>query len=182
MRPSSQPAFDHFPSTEWTWLATRVMEAPNDASIAAELRARIMARYAEPLRIYAKGSSLGWLDDAEALVNGFFASRLARDAYLVKWFESAMPLRRFLANGMLLYLREERRSRVRREARDGASLARAPSCMRSRAERHPSFELKRRGGEGRALRWWSRWRQPPRPWYISHTAGDSSPTMRAPMA
>jgi hypothetical protein len=111
--------YDHFPSTEWTWLATRVMEAPRDASVAAELRARVMARYAEPLRIYAKGSSLGWLDDAEALVNGFFASRLARDEYLVKWFESAMPLRRFLANGMLLYLREERRARMRR---DGASL------------------------------------------------------------
>ena len=122
MRPPSQPAFDHFPSTEWTWLATRVMEAPNDASIAAELRARVMGRYADPLRIYAKGSSLGWLDDAEALVNGFFVSRLARDGYLIKWFESAMPLRRFLANGMLLYLREERRSRVRRDARDGASL------------------------------------------------------------
>ena len=114
--------FDHFPSTEWTWLATRVLEAPRDAVVAAELRARVMERYAEPLRIYAKGSSLGWLDDAEALVNGFFASRLARDGYLVKWFESAMPLRRFLANGMLLYLREERRSRMRRERRDGASL------------------------------------------------------------
>jgi len=114
--------YDHFPSTEWTWLATRVMEAPRNASVAAELRARVMERYAEPLRIYAKGSSLGWLDDAEALVNGFFASRLARDEYLVKWFESAMPLRRFLANGMLLYLREERRARMRRERRDGASL------------------------------------------------------------
>jgi DNA-directed RNA polymerase specialized sigma24 family protein len=33
-----------------------------------------------------------------------------------------MPLRRFLANGMLLYLREERRARARREARDGASV------------------------------------------------------------
>jgi len=117
-----EPAFDHFPSTEWTWLATRVTEAPRDAAIAAELRARVMERYAEPLRIYARGSSLGWLDEAEALVNGFFASRLARDEYLVKWFESAMPLRRFLANGMLLYLREERRRRMRRERRDGASL------------------------------------------------------------
>jgi hypothetical protein len=115
-------AYDHFPSTEWTWLATRVMDAPRDGGVAAELRARVMERYAEPLRIYAKGSSLGWLDEAEALVNGFFASRLARGEYLVKWFESAMPLRRFLANGMLLYLREERRGRMRRERRDGASL------------------------------------------------------------
>ena len=122
MRSSPQPAYDHFPSTEWTWLATRVLEAPGDSRVAAELRARIMERYAEPLRIYAKGSSLGWLDDAEALVNGFFVSRLARDSYLAKWFESAMPLRRFLANGMLLYLREERRARLRRERRDGASL------------------------------------------------------------
>ena len=116
------PAYDHFPSTEWTWLATRVLEAPNDSRVAAELRSRVMERYAEPLRIYARGSSLGWLDDAEALVNGFFASRLARDAYLSKWFESAMPLRRFLANGMLLYLREERRARLRRDRRDGPSL------------------------------------------------------------
>ncbi|MFM7051462.1 MAG: hypothetical protein ACKOYN_04920 [Planctomycetota bacterium] len=122
MRGPARSDFDHFPSTEWTWLATRVMDAPHDARIAAELRSRVMARYAEPLRIYAKCSSLGWLDDAEALVNGFFASRLARDQYLLKWFESAMPLRRFLANGMLLYLREERRARLRRERRDGASL------------------------------------------------------------
>lgn len=122
MRDASRTNYDHFPSTEWTWLATRVHEAPRDTAIAAELRTRVMARYAEPLRIYAKGSSLGWLDDAEALVNGFFASRLARDGYLLKWFESAMPLRRFLANDMLLYLREERRARMRRERRDGASL------------------------------------------------------------
>jgi DNA-directed RNA polymerase specialized sigma24 family protein len=122
MRGPARSNYDHFPSTEWTWLATRVMDAPRDPAIAAELRARVMARYAEPLRIYAKGSSLGWLDDAEALVNGFFASRLARDEYLLKWFESAMPLRRFLANGMLLYLREERRARLRRERRDGASI------------------------------------------------------------
>jgi hypothetical protein len=122
VQPRPNATFDHFPSTEWTWLATRIGEAAHDASAAAELRARVMERYAEPLRIYAKGTSLGWLDDPEALVNGFFASRLARDEYLVKWFESAMPLRRFLANGMLLYLREERRARARREARDGASV------------------------------------------------------------
>jgi hypothetical protein len=122
MKPRPTANFDHFPSTEWTWLATRIGEAAHDASAAAELRARVMERYAEPLRIYAKGSSLGWLDDPEALVNGFFASRLARDEYLVKWFESAMPLRRFLANGMLLYLREERRARLRRAARDGVSV------------------------------------------------------------
>ena len=122
MSPSPNLAYDHFPSTEWTWLATRIGEAAHDGRAAAELRTRVMERYAEPLRIYAKGSSLGWLDDSEALVNGFFASRLARDEYLMKWFESAMPLRRVLANGMLLYLREERRARVRREARDGASV------------------------------------------------------------
>jgi hypothetical protein len=122
MSPSPNLAYDHFPSTEWTWLATRIGEAAHDGRAAAELRTRVMERYAEPLRIYAKGSSLGWLDDSEALVNGFFASRLARDEYLMKWFESAMPLRRFLANGMLLYLREERRARARREARDGASV------------------------------------------------------------
>ena len=122
MRDTNRTSFDHFPSTEWTWLATRVADAPRDAAIAAELRTRVMERYAEPLRIYARGSSLGWLDDAEALVNGFFASRLARDDYLLKWFESAMPLRRFLANGMLLYLREERRARMRRERRTGQSL------------------------------------------------------------
>ena len=122
MRDTNRTSFDHFPSTEWTWLATRVSDAPRDAAIAAELRTRVMERYAEPLRIYARGSSLGWLDDAEALVNGFFASRLARDDYLLKWFESAMPLRRFLANGMLLYLREERRARMRRERRTGQSL------------------------------------------------------------
>ena len=117
-----EPAYDHFPSTEWTWLATRVVDAPHDTTVAVELRGRVMERYAEPLRVYVKGSSLGWLDEADALVNGFFASRLSRDEYLMRWFESAMPLRRFLANGMLLYLREERRRRMRRERRTGASL------------------------------------------------------------
>lgn len=56
--PAREPAYDHFPSTEWTWLATRVTDAPRDGTVAAELRARVMERYAEPLRIYAKGSSL----------------------------------------------------------------------------------------------------------------------------
>ena len=36
--------YDHFPSTEWTWLATRVMEAPRNASVAAELRARVTSK------------------------------------------------------------------------------------------------------------------------------------------
>ena len=48
---SDGPPYDHFPSTEWTWLATRIGEAAHDASAAAELRARVMERYAEPLRI-----------------------------------------------------------------------------------------------------------------------------------
>jgi len=68
-----------------------------------------MQRYFEPLRVYVKGSSFRTMGESADLVNGFFASRLGRDDYLAKWVDSSLPLRRWLANGLVLYLRERSR-------------------------------------------------------------------------
>ena len=109
MRPRSTIQFDHFPTTERTWIVERIEanikgginEAPVCHDGASALRRHVMERYAASLRVYAQGSSFRWLDDADSLVNGFFVSRLARPEYLAQWIASAMPLRRFLANGLL---------------------------------------------------------------------------------
>ena len=111
-RPSS--ATDHFPSTHATWIVDRVtVSADADAHPALaraardELNAHVMRRYFEPLRAYVKGSGWRGLGESADLVNGFFASRLAKGDYLLKWRDSGMPLRRWLMNGMLLHLHEE---------------------------------------------------------------------------
>ncbi len=134
MRPRSTIQFDHFPTTERTWIVERVEErieakvegrideAPVCHDGASALRRHVMERYAASLRVYAQGSSFRWLDDADSLVNGFFVSRLSRPEYLAQWIASAMPLRRFLANGLLLFMREQHRARTRRVKRVGASI------------------------------------------------------------
>ncbi|MEY3020818.1 MAG: hypothetical protein RIS86_14, partial [Planctomycetota bacterium] len=60
-------AASEFPTTESTWIDDRLAEG--DAG-RAELHARVMSRYATPLRAYVLGSSLRSLDDPDALVNG----------------------------------------------------------------------------------------------------------------
>lgn len=105
-----------FPTTRATWIASQL--ALGDTGRAA-IADHVMRRYAEPLRAYVMGSSLRTLDDADALVNGFFVTRLAREGYIAKWQESALPLRRWLVNGLLLHARERQRE-MRKAARDGA--------------------------------------------------------------
>lgn len=95
-----------FPTTHATWIAARLSEG---AEGRAEVHGHVMRRYATPLRDYVAGSSLRALDDADALVNGFFVSRLSREDYLAKWQESGLPLRRWLVNGLLLHARERMR-------------------------------------------------------------------------
>ncbi|MEY3022467.1 MAG: hypothetical protein RIS86_1665, partial [Planctomycetota bacterium] len=92
----------------------------------AELHARVMSRYATPLRAYVLGSSLRSLDDPDALVNGFFVTRLGREGYLASWRTSGLALRRWLVNGLLLHARERQRE-LRKAARDGATGAAPPT-------------------------------------------------------
>ena len=95
-----------FPTTHATWIAAQI--ARGDAG-RAEVHDHVMRRYAGPLRAYVLGSALRTLDDADALVNGFFVTRLSRGDYLAKWQESRLPLRRWLVNGLLLHDRERMR-------------------------------------------------------------------------
>ena len=106
---------DAFPSTHHTWILETLRAALESAEpgvrerALTELRQHVMERYFEPLRVYVKGSSFRTMGESADLVNGFFASRLSRDDYLTKWTESSLPLRRWLANGLVLYLRERLR-------------------------------------------------------------------------
>lgn len=80
----------------------------------AETHGQVLRRYAAPLRDYVGASSLRALDDAEALVDDFLASRLAQEHDLEKWRDSGLSLRRWLVSGLLLHARE--RLRGKREA------------------------------------------------------------------
>ena len=112
-----------FPTKQATWIHTRLVEG---ASGREEINTHVMSRYATPLRAYVLGSSICRIDDAYALVNGFFASRLSREDFLTAWRDSGLPLRRWLVNGLLLHARERERE-LRRAARDGAGAG--PACV-----------------------------------------------------
>jgi hypothetical protein len=99
---------DLFPTTHSTWLVDRLSHAPGEA------RAHVMSRYFEPLCAYARASSLRALGEPAELVNSFLAARLDDHAYLVRWSQSGMPLRRWLANGLLTHARNDALARARR--------------------------------------------------------------------
>jgi hypothetical protein len=138
--PGSEGTTGHFPSTHATWLAERVTlsldpgASPARARAARdELNAHVMSRYFEPLCAYVRGTGFRGVDEAADLVNGFFASRLARPDYLMQWRESGMELRRWLMNGLLLHLHErsraERRQVRRAEPRDPGLLERVAGSV-----------------------------------------------------
>ncbi len=105
---------DLFPATHGTWLAERIERAPSEA------RAHVMSRYFEPLCAYVRASSLRALGEPADLVNAFLAARLDDSAYLARWSQSAMPLRRWLANGLLTHARNDALARARRSRHGGS--------------------------------------------------------------
>lgn len=115
MPDARSPHHDAFPTTQRTWIVDTlrlVLESREPGArerALTELRQHIMQRYFEPLCIYVKGSSFRTMGESADLVNGFFASRLSRDDYIAKWTESNLPLRRWLANGLVMHLRERLR-------------------------------------------------------------------------
>lgn len=116
---------DAFPSTWDSWLGRRLSEGNRGLAAARE---HIMRVYAEPLTIYLRGSSFRRLDEDDDLVQGFFASRLARDGYLHDWAESGRPLRRWLLTGFRHYLHERIREQRRFSAPpDGVAAAPEPA-------------------------------------------------------
>ncbi len=104
-----------FPTTQSTWLFDRVARAPDEA------RAHVLARYFEPLCAYARASSLRALGEPAEIVNDFLTARLADSDYLARWSVSGIPLRRWLANGLLTHARNRALAEARR-ARHGGSV------------------------------------------------------------
>ena len=127
-----------FPTTHATWLTVQLdaleAAASNIDSVASgpgaaaskpqadralrEVREHVMRRYYEPLCAYLGATSYRDVDAPAALVAGFFVERFADAANLRAWRASGMPLRRWLANGLLLWVRTELRHRRRRVARE----------------------------------------------------------------
>lgn len=117
-----------FPTTHATWLETILIDdrAMSDtqnsdtasaAKRAQQARFHVMERYAAPLEVFVKGSSLARLGEPSELVNGFFAARLSDANYLRAWPASGMRFRRWLMNGMLFYGQGLARDRARAAAR-----------------------------------------------------------------
>lgn len=94
---------DEFPSTHRTFIV-RTLQG-GDLELA---RNHVMSRAYLPLCIYARASSLRSVAEPEDLVGNFFATRFGRDDYLPRWVEQprALPLRRWLVNGLILTARE----------------------------------------------------------------------------
>lgn len=109
--------FDHFPTTQQTWILDRLAEGEHGAPA---LHSFLMERYREPLVVYARGSSLRSLGEADDLVHGFFASFFSRPGALRRWAESGTRLRRWMMNGLILHARGLRRDAAR--SRETASI------------------------------------------------------------
>ena len=107
----TQPRVDFFPTTHLTGLLTELRAAP-EGEAHARLAALVMTRYAHPLELYARGSTLRFIAEPLDLVHGFFASALADPAYFARYHASGMRLRRWLMNGLLLHARSVARDRA----------------------------------------------------------------------
>jgi DNA-directed RNA polymerase specialized sigma24 family protein len=113
-----------FPTTHATWLLERIGDAglsQQEAQAALrEAREHVMRRYYEPLAAYLSATSYRDVDAPAALVAGFFVDRLGDDGYLAAWRSSGLPLRRWLVNGLLFWVRTEVRRRRRTIERESS--------------------------------------------------------------
>lgn len=105
-----------FPTTHGTWLMEKIEHAPDEA------RAHVLARYFDPLCAYARASSLRALGEPAEVVNEFLSARFADTEYLARWSQSGLPLRRWLANGLLTHARNRALAEARR-SRHGGTVA-----------------------------------------------------------
>lgn len=123
---------EFFPKTKSDWLRSQLLrgERGRDA-----VRGHVMEVYYVPLQKYFKATSFRTLGESHEFVAGFFASRLSKEDYLLRWEESELPLRRWLVNGFLFYLRESVRARTR------AAHPSPPDAGQELAQRAESFEI-----------------------------------------
>ena len=116
------PPSGNFPETQAVWINNQL-----DAGSAgeSEVRRRLMAIYQRPLEVYCRATGLGRANNLEPddLVNGFFASRLADQAYLRSWSLSGLRLRQWLRNGMNFYVRELIRKQSRKDRLEPSGFA-----------------------------------------------------------
>jgi DNA-directed RNA polymerase specialized sigma24 family protein len=125
---------DVFPATMVSWIDERLGTGPNGR---LEVNRHIMGVYNWPLRVYFMGTRDRWLGEPEDVVQGFFASRLAKEDFLSQWRASGMKLRHWLINAFCFYLKEMHRAR-RRDARhvaqaDEPAVEHKPSATFDRA-------------------------------------------------
>jgi len=133
------PSDELFPTTRATWLLERIGDtglAEFEAATALrEAREYVMRRYYEPLSAYLSATSYRDVDAPAALVAGFFVDRLGDDAYLVAWKSSGLPLRKWLVNGLLFWVRTEVRRRRRAIERESSWTMPADDARVDAAER-----------------------------------------------
>ena len=124
-----------FPQTARTWIEDHLVRG--DAG-QAEVNHHLMSVYAEPLRAYLACTPYRSLDEADDLVEGFFADRLGRPKFLADWRRSEKRLRHWLMNAFLFYLKETargegRQSRLRDISEDLPDDSQAPGEALDRA-------------------------------------------------
>ncbi len=130
---SSRDVLADFPSTHATWLATRIEDGGREAVREAALH--LMERYRAPLVAYAAHSRLAQIDDPDELVHGFLAAKSADPRFLADWRDSALPLRRWMLNGLVFHARGVTRDRARESGRRAHATAEALPSTTPDAER-----------------------------------------------
>lgn len=126
-----------FPSTHATWITLQLDaidrgdSSDSDRAVRA-LRDHVMRRYYEPLSAYLSATGYRDVDAPSALVAGYFVERFADSANIDRWRLSGLPLRRWLMNGLLLWVRGEIRRRRTHSTRErplaGDILAETPTA------------------------------------------------------
>lgn len=106
---------DHFPQTQYTRIDGLLALGESGRG---QLNSLLMSLYGEPLKVYFLGSSARALGEPDEIVHGFLADRLGRGEYIAQWRSSGLQLRRWLMNGLCLYLRELQKRERRRQGRE----------------------------------------------------------------
>lgn len=117
-----------FPSTKRGWIGFQ-LTLGEDGRRAVLMH--VMESYAAPLERYLRGSSYRSAGEPHELTQGFFADRVSSTDFFERWLDSELPLRRWLMNGFLFYLREV----VRQMQRSPQALDSEPADEREAAQR-----------------------------------------------
>lgn len=128
-----------FPTTHATWITVQLdrVAAGDPGDALRDLRDHVMRRYYEPLSAYLSATGYRDVDAPSALVAGYFVERFADVESLTNWRSSGLPLRRWLMNGLLLWVRGELR---RRRAQSGREIPVSDSLLAVGASADEAFE------------------------------------------